>query len=568
MEKKLRPDFFEIERKQWQKSLFLFFVLIIFYFFAIGFISFVFLISFGLLLGKEKFLSGSFLIDFFLVNAVVSIFIASFHFLEARMFGAKFILKRIDAQPPDPFDRYHKQFANVVEEIRIAGGVPKVTPYIMPSFAVNSMALISPDKTPNIVITEGLLAEFTRDEIEAVVSHEIAHIIRGDSFYLTLVCSFANFFERLRQALEPEKLVERNSSQTEGRPTSPLLYMAVWLSAVIMHLLSTLVSREREILADASAVELCRNPEGLARAIYKAHLKNSFVGDFNLTYSPLFIVSPESGSESEGFFADLFNSHPPLMKRIKLLAKMANVSPAKIIEDVLETQKRREKARTLLPSWEEVVKEVPLKEAEKEEIAEEGKIWSIRGPEGIWQGPFALDELLSVRFFSPLIIIKNLQEGVEAPAREFLQVRNALRNLGKKRPIDPAKQNKCPRCHLPLREGYYESVSIKFCSQCSGKLVDAAAIERIIARKEVTFSEVLVKKAREFKEKFLLNPIGTTKISLQSAGNIFCPNCGSRMLARPYNYQYFIPVDKCLSCYKIWFDADELEILQLLIEKK
>ena len=48
---------------------------------------------------------------------------------------------------------------------------------------------------------------------------------------------------------------------------------------------------------------------------------------------------------------------------------------------------------------------------------------------------------------------------------------------------------------------------------------------------------------------------------------ITCPGCGYRMLARPYNYQYFIPVDKCLSCSKIWFDADELELLQILIEK-
>jgi Zn-finger nucleic acid-binding protein len=54
----------------------------------------------------------------------------------------------------------------------------------------------------------------------------------------------------------------------------------------------------------------------------------------------------------------------------------------------------------------------------------------------------------------------------------------------------------------------------------------------------------------------------------KDARNITCPNCGYRMVARPYNYQYFVPVDKCLSCSKIWFDSDELEILQILIEKK
>ena len=61
-----------------------------------------------------------------------------------------------------------------------------------------------------------------------------------------------------------------------------------------MRLLGRFISREREIQADAAAVELGRNPVALARAVYKASLKNSFVGDFALTYAPLFIVSPRS----------------------------------------------------------------------------------------------------------------------------------------------------------------------------------------------------------------------------------------------------------------------------------
>jgi heat shock protein HtpX len=569
MNKRTARDFYEVERQQWRKSLFLFLVLILFYFLAICVVSFIFLLSFGFFAGREKFLSGSFLTQLLLANVAVSIIIASFHLFEARMFGARFILKRLEAQPPDPLDRYHKRFVDTVEEIRIASGLPKVIPYIMPSFALNAMAVISADKTPNVVVTEGMLAELTRDELEAVVSHEIAHISCGDSFYLTLVCSLANFFERLRQALEPEKPAQGGTSSDEGGPTSPLLYLAVSFSSVIMHLLSTLISREKETLADATAVEFSRDPEALGRALYKAHLKNSFVGDFNLTYTPLFIVDPESSSEAEGFFADLFNTHPPLMKRIRLLAEMANTTPAKIIEEVWETQKRREEARTILHSREETGQEISLPAAEAKDTApEQGKIWSIRDSEGNWQGPYSLQELLFVRSFSPLIRVKNLQEGVEAQAREFLQVRSALRNLGKKRPVDLSRQNKCPRCRLPLSEGYYEGVAIKFCGQCGGKLVDATAMTRIITRREMAFSEQLVKKASEFKEKFLLNPVGTKKINPQEEASIFCPNCGSRMLARPYNYQYFVPVDKCLSCYKIWFDADELEILQLLIEKK
>jgi Zn-dependent protease with chaperone function/Zn-finger nucleic acid-binding protein len=536
--------------------------LILFYFIAVGFFSGILLLCFGVFLGKGGLLAGSFLTKLLLFNAAFSFIIASFHFYDAKKFGARFILKRLMARHPDLSDRYHKQFVNSVEGIRIASGVPKVIPRIIPQSAINALALVSASGTPNIIATEGLLSELTRDELEAVVSHEVAHIIRGDAFYITLVCSLTNLFERLRLALEP-----KDNAQRSGAAFYPA-YFLVSISAIIMRLLSTLISREREILADAAAVELCRNPKALARALYKTHLKNSFVGDFSLTYSPLFIIPPKLVGKSEGFFSRLFNSHPPVMKRISLLADMANTKPHKIIEEVYESQKRRKEAQILLPSREEVLQETGSAAAEEDKVVPlEGKVWSIRDPQGDWQGPYALNELLFIRFFTPMIGIRNLQEGVEAQAREFAQIRGALRKLGKKKPLDSNKQNRCPRCHVFLREDYYEGTPIKICPQCSGKLVDSSFKWRILSRREVTFSENLIKKAYDFKEQFLSNPVYIRKIREQKSKKIICPHCGSRMLPRPFSYQYVIPVDKCFYCYKIWFDADELEILQILTEK-
>jgi Zn-finger nucleic acid-binding protein len=411
-----------------------------------------------------------------------------------------------------------------------------------------------------------MLSELTRDELEAVVSHEMAHIIRGDAFYITLVCSLTNLFERLRLSLAPEDHTQRR------RALPGPAYLLVSISAIIMRLLSMLISREREILADAAAVELCRNPKALARALYRAlyktHLKNSFVGDFSLTYSPLYIIPPKLEGKSEGFFSRLFNSHPPVMKRIRLLADMAKTKPHKIIEEVYEIQKRRKDAQILLPSREEVIQEAGAAATEEDKVVPlEGKVWSIQDPQGDWQGPYALSELLFIRFFTPMIWVKNLQEGVEAQAKEFVQIRDALRKLGRKKPLVSSMQNRCPRCHVILREGYYEGTPIKICPQCSGKLVDSSFKWRILSRREVTFSENLVKKAHDFKEQFLDNPVYIRKIREQKSKKISCPHCGSRMLARPFSYQYVIPVDKCFYCYKIWFDADELEILQILTEK-
>lgn len=572
MAKKPPLNFYEIQNKQRKKSVFLILFLFLFYFFAIGFISVVCVVSFGLILSKETLLSADFLRKILLFDAAVSIIIATFHYVDARRFGATFILKRLDACAPDLSDRYHQRFANTVDEMRIASGLPKVIPHVIPSFAVNSMAVISADDTPNVLVTEGLLAEFTRDEIQAVVAHELAHIIRGDTFYITLVCSLANFFERLRQAIEPDTSYQRHHSQPQGGGVVAhlMVYLAVFLSNIIMHLLSTLISRQREILADAAAVELSRNPKALGRAIYKAHLKNSFVGDFNVTYSPLFIVPPEStGGESDGFFARVFNSHPPLMRRVRLLANMLKTRPARIIQEVWEIQKKREKARTLVSSREEMLqKEASPSMLPEGSPADEGKVWSVQDRQGNWEGPYSLEGLLSSRSFFPLAKVKNLQEEIEARAREFPQIRDAIQKIRKRQFIDPAKQNKCPRCRVSLKGGYYEGVPIKICPQCSGKLVDSTFKERIITRKELKFSEYLTQKAREFKDSFMQRPFQIKKIALAKAEKISCPNCGSRMVPRPYSLHYVIPVDKCMSCHKVWFDADELEILQILIEER
>jgi len=570
MDRKRPRDFYEIQKRQWQRSIFLFAVLILFYFLAVGVIVLAVFLSVGVF-AVPNFLSGPFLTKLLLWVLGISVLIAVFHYYDARKFGAAYILKRLEAREPDLSDRYHKQLADTVEEMRIASGLPKVRPFVIPSFAINSMALVEADGTPAVAVTEGLLADCTRDEIQAVAAHELAHISRGDAFYVTLVCSLANFLERLRAAMEPEDVPAEDRMES-GRGGAPpvLIYGAVTMTSLVMHLLCMLLSREREILADAAASEIGRNPATLARALYKAHLKSSFVGDFSLTYSPLFIVAPAlSSDEDEGLWSRLFNSHPPLMKRIRLLAQQAQLRPAQVIEQVWESQRMREQARGVVHSFEETAVSVSADNAAGPVAAlEEQKVWEIQDASGKWQGPFGLEDLVFLPYFSVVRKIRNVQEGVEAPAREFPQVRLGLQNLGKNKPVDSSRQNHCPRCRALLIDMFYEGVAVQTCGRCGGKLVASSHMDRIILRREVAFSDDLLAKARDFRQQFLLNPVKKQRAREQDAENLFCPSCGQRMRARPYNYQYFIPVDKCLACYKIWFDADELELLQILVEKK
>jgi Zn-dependent protease with chaperone function/Zn-finger nucleic acid-binding protein len=552
----VRPaDFYEIQRRQKGRSLLVFLVLVVFYSFAVGFIALAFIWGLGLFLVSDPWMTGRFPTIFPAAVLTTAVLIAWIHFHDARKNGAAFIFKRLQASPAELSDIYHRRFANAVEEIRIAAGLPRVIPYVIPCFAINSMALVGSDGVPCVAVTEGLLADCTRDELQAVAAHELAHVARGDTFYLTLVCSLANAFEKLRGALEPEKHEPGHKGRggSPGRAGPVLAYLAVSLSALIMHLLSTLVSRERELLADAAAVELCRNPAALARAIARAHIKNSFVGDFSLSYTPLFIVPPDSREIRQSRLSRAFNSHPPLMARIQPLAAMARKTPDDIFREIREIHSERESARNT------------ISEALPETSSEQGE-WMIQNDSGLWEGPFEIADLLTRPDFSFFSHLKNTREGLEAMAREFPQIRIAQRLKSKKRGRSLRPKGSCPRCRTLLHDIFYEGVRIQTCRDCRGRLVPISAMDRLIARREAAFTEDQKIKAAVFEREVVNNPRLRRKNRVEEG--LECPGCGHTMLSRPYSYQDILPVDKCLSCHRIWFDADELEILQILIEDR
>ncbi len=594
-------DFYEIQKSQRAKSFFLFIAVIAFYFAALGFIALIFLLVVSLFFGGGMLASSAFWFRFFVIDLAAATVSGGLHFLDAKRNGPRYILKRLQAVIPDPNDRYHKQFLDTLDEIRIAAGLPRVNAYVLPSFAINSLALVEEGRTPAVAVTEGLLADGTRDELQAVAAHELAHIARGDAFTLTLVCSLANIFEKLCEALEPEDDDFRGtrapgSSSGTSRISPAFFYFAVSLSALIMHLLSTLVSRERELLADAAAVEFCRSPDSLARIIYKAQVKNSFIGNFSMTYAPLFIVPPDSRDIPDTPAGRIFNTHPPFMKRLGLLAAMAAKTPEEIIAEVRESEAQREQARGVIHSFDEIRKRqlelFPDLKREANAEAAPAPIGAAEAPSPLnapgggpavsgshiwllatnlperWEGPFTMSELLSNPRFTLLSRIKNTQERIEAKAREFPQVRVALHDPAANKPLASGRRNLCPRCHVALSETYYEGVPVGFCTSCTGKLVEMATVDRIIVRREVAFSDDLLAKAQAFRNRVQLNPVERRKINDSLTERIPCPYCGYGMVARPYNYEYFVPVDKCLACSRIWFDADELEILQILIEEQ
>jgi len=564
--------YWEIQRRQGWISLTLFSLLFLFYLLTTGILTGIIFLGLGFFLPAFNFLTPGAFLKFVLLTLILSLALTIFNFFQAKKEGVKYILNNLRAYHPDPADRYHLMFINILEEMKLSSGLPGLKGYVIPSVNLNSLSLLDVDGRPAVAVTEGLLAEASRDELEAVVAHETAHILKGDTFTLTLICSLAAFYEKLFSASQTEDEDFRQDSlrPTRRQPTwSPFLYLGSLFSYFLISFLITIISRNRELLADATAVELGRHPEALARIIYKAHLANSYLGEASL-YTPLFLVPPDSREINDSLWDRLFNTHPPVLKRVQLLASMAHKNLKDILEEIKQQETTRQEARQEISSEAELSAEQKEAIRQQKEIAEQHldkeRFWLVKTTENKWLGPFHLAEVVSLPYFTPAIRIKNLKENLEAPAREFPQVRFALYRQIRNQPLEAGLTARCPSCQASLSDSFYEGVKIKYCPVCQGKLVHMSDLEKIFARKEYKFSEKIKEQAQQWKQ-IILEPGLRKKLLLQKKSAL-CPLCGLQMMVKPFNYHLIMPVYKCLKCQVIWFEADELEILQALIEDR
>ncbi|MBC7365040.1 MAG: M48 family metalloprotease [Candidatus Aminicenantes bacterium] len=575
-EKKIRPEipsaYWEIKQKQARISLVLFFLLFLFYLLTTGILTASIFIVLSFFFPAFNLLTTGVFLNFVTLTLVISSITTLINFFAGKKEGVKFILNNLRAYYPDQADRYHRTLLNILEEMKLSSGLPELKGYIIPSINLNSLSLLDVDGHPAVAVTEGLLAEASRDELEAVVAHETAHILNGDTFALTLICSLAAFYEKLYSASQTKEEDFRQDSllQTKKQQTwSPFIYLGSLFSYFLISFLIIIISRNRELLADATAVELSRHPEALARIIYKAHLANSYLGEASL-FTPLFLVPPDSREINDSLWDRLFNTHPPVLKRVQLLASMGHKTLKDIVEDIKQQESSRQQARREISSETELPEEKRTAIRQQKEIAsahlEKGKFWLVKTAENKWLGPFHLAEVVSLPYFTPAIRIKNLKDNVEAPAREFPQIRFALYRQIRNQPLDAGLTARCPLCQASLADSFYEGVKIKHCPVCRGKLVNMSDLEKIFARKEYKFSEKIKEQAHQWKQ--IIQEPGRRKKLLVSKRIALCPLCGLQMIIKPFNYHLIIPVYKCLKCQVIWFEADELEILQAIIESQ
>jgi heat shock protein HtpX len=247
--------------------------------------------------------------------------------------GDKAVLESAHAVPIDPRDPRHRLLDNVVEEMAIAAGLPKPAVYVIPDSDPNAFATGTGPERSSVAVTQGLLDALNREELQGVVSHEMSHVKNYDIRVMTVVAALVGSVLLLsdwgRRGLAWGG-VRRRDDDREGGGGLGLIFFVVWVVALIIapiasQLVAMAVSRQREYLADASGAELTRNPLALASALQKIDAAAAPTESIKQGIAHLCIEDPRGRSvnQSEGAWANLFATHPPIAKRIELLRQMA-----------------------------------------------------------------------------------------------------------------------------------------------------------------------------------------------------------------------------------------------------
>ncbi len=236
-----------------------------------------------------------------------------------RMSGAHEISKEADPQ-----------LHNVVEELSIAAGQPMPRIYLINDTAMNAFATGRNPKHAVVAITIGLRQKLNRDELQAVMAHELSHVRHYDILYATLMAvlvgtlvMLCDIFLRSLWFGAGSRRRRSRDSQGGGWLQLVLLVIAVILAIIapiLARIIQMALSRQREYLADAGAIELTRNPDGLASALAKLTNDEEVLEVANRATAPLYIVHPIKKFEARA--SSIFNTHPPIKDRVKRILSL------------------------------------------------------------------------------------------------------------------------------------------------------------------------------------------------------------------------------------------------------
>uniref|UniRef100_A0A7V3RFZ6 Peptidase M48 domain-containing protein n=1 Tax=candidate division WOR-3 bacterium TaxID=2052148 RepID=A0A7V3RFZ6_UNCW3 len=544
--------FWDIEREKTTSIYFIFIFLILIYFVSFFLLWTILKLFYFLRVSLENphYKFSLFGTDTIIV-LIFALIIGIIHWCYTNSNAVRKILKLLNAHTIDKNDRYHYIFQNIVNEMSVASGNLNVEAYIIPTIAMNAFALQDLSGRRIIGATEGLISRLNRDELQAVIAHEVAHLVSNDALITTIASSIFGIFSEILNGIASnlERLSKTEieyeayfQKTRQNALTAGILSIPIFLSILFFSLLSQLlyvsISREKEYRADANAIKYTRNPIALARALYK--IANHYRGSTS-QLAPIFILSPETNplEEREDFFSNLFSTHPPLTRRLQIILEQAHTDVS-------------------------ILYEKNYKQKVAEPIPDTGsQIFFIKKEDKIL-GPYNLLQLQTIEWLNPdsEILFGENKESITAdkiPAlNHFFKIRNE--------PIWKMRRL-CPICNEWLVIQEYEGLYVWRCAFCDGLLVEKEKLPRIFVRNEKGFSEEVIHRAELIMEESKQKK-PHFRLIIETLEKRKCPKCGKQMIRKFYSYAYHIEIDECPECNLVWFDKDELEILQYLLEKE
>lgn len=304
-------NFWEAQKKARSRT-----VLYVFVFFALT-VAIALLIEYVMsLLAKEGYTQPiPYLgVIFFAITFVV----AGFYYLSFKSNGGRFVAQTLGAREvvSSTGDLREKQLLNIVGEMAVASGVAIPAVFIMESKEINAFAAGTRPENAVIAVTRGALKLLDRDELQGVIAHEFSHIRNADMLLgmrlAAMVMGFVFMLYIGIRLLEGSFLFGRKREGNSPIAIAALVFLVAgaltWFAGAILR---SMVSRQREYLADASAVQFTRNPQGIANALRKiaAHENVHDMPRRGMAYSHLYF-------NNQSFWSKLFATHPPLEKRI------------------------------------------------------------------------------------------------------------------------------------------------------------------------------------------------------------------------------------------------------------
>lgn len=260
---------------------------------------------------------------------------------------------------PGSADPLERKLLNVVEEMSIASSVPMPKVYVMDEeTGVNAFAAGHSTSDAAVAVTRGCLENLSRDELQGVIGHEFSHILNGDmrmnirlmGIIFGIICLAT---------------IGRILLRTRGRKNPlPLLGLALiligWLGVFFGRLIQAAVSRQREFLADASAVQFTRNPSGLSGALQKIGAVGSHMESERAADACHMFFGNGLGSS----FINAFATHPPLEERIRAIdpswdGKFPKVSE-KLIEQIISPRREAELVAQIIGTHSRGAKPPPI----------------------------------------------------------------------------------------------------------------------------------------------------------------------------------------------------------------